>query len=217
MVVVAIAAMAFAIFQPIQVLPRLRLAPGYALVDEHGDRVTSDDGRGMITLYTFVSLDCGDECERVDGTMKKVRDRVRADVDLGSAGFRLVTVVLDPDATPTELAAAAARAGDTDAASDLDLGLRGGDDWAWLGGSQSQIENVVGLGFRRSPAVDDFTPSYAIVDGWGMIRGEYRYQTLAGDADKLVRHIDVLGGELRNSGGLASFAYEAAHVFQCYP
>ena len=79
---------------------------------------------------------------------------------------------------------------------------------------------VVPPGYSRdlvSWTSDSGPPSYAIVDGWGMIRGEYRYQTLADDADKLVRHIDVLGGELRNSGGIASFAYEAAHVFQCYP
>ena len=220
MIVIAIAAMAFAIFQPIQVLPRLRLAPGYALVDDHGDTVTSEDGRGLITLYTFVPLDCDLDCDRVHETMRTVRDRVAADIDLGGAEFRLVTVVLDPDASPDQLAELAEHAGDTRSEGvSLDLGLDGAplDDWAWLSGSASQIENVVGLGFRRSADPAEFRPSYAVVDGWGMIRGEYRYQTLADDADKLVRHIDVLGGELRNSGGFASFAYEAAHVFQCYP
>lgn len=200
MVLLALGAMAFAIFQPIQVLPRLRLAPGYAMVDQTGASLTSEDGRGVITLYTFVPLECGDECARVDDTMRSVQRRVAADVDLGGADFRLVTVVLDPDADQAEVAAAAADA-----------------DWPWITGSADQIENVVGLGFRRSPDPAEFTPSYAIVDGWGMIRGEYRYRTLADDADKLVRHIDVLGGELRNSGGIASFAYGAAHVFQCYP
>lgn len=203
--VLAVGAMAFAIFQPIQVLPRIRLAPGYALVDEHGDIATSEDGRGMITLYTFVPLDCDDTCARVDATMRDVRNRVAAEVDLGGVEFRMVTVVLDPDPAPADLAGVAARAGDT------------GDDWTFAGGSASQIENVVGLGFRRSADPDEFSPSYAIVDGWGTIRGEYRYRTLADDADKLVRHLDVLGGELRNSSGIGSFAYGAAHVFQCYP
>ena len=50
-----------------------------------------------------------------------------------------------------------------------------------------------------------------------MIRGEYRYQTNASDADKIVRHLDVLGEEVRNSHGAASLAYEAAHFFLCYP
>jgi protein SCO1/2 len=205
MVLVALGAMAFAVFQPIQVLPRLRLAPGYAMVDQTGERVTSEDGRGYITLYTFVPLECDDRCDAVDDTMRAVRDDVTSSIDLGSAEFRLVTVVLDPDAPPTALADAAA-----DAAT-------GTDSWTWITGSAAQLENVVGLGFRRSADPADFTPSYAIVDGWGMIRGEYRYRTIADDADKLVRHIDVLGGELRNSGGIASLAYEAAHAFQCYP
>ncbi len=216
MVLLALGAMAFAIFQPIQVLPRLRLAPGYALVDQAGDRVTSDDGRGVITLYTFVPVECDDECDRVASTMREVRERVLADVDLGPAGFRLVTIVLDPSASADQLAMVAERDGAV--GSPVDLGLDGGDgDWLVVGGTADQLENVVGLGFRRSADPNDFAPSYAIVDGWGMIRGEYRYQTLADDADKLVRHIDVLGGELRNSGGIASFAYEAAHVFQCSP
>ena len=170
------------------------------MVDQYGGTLTSEDGRGVITLYTFVPLECDEACDRVDDTMRSVQRRVAAEVDLGGVEFRLVTVVLDADADPAALAAAA-----------------DGADWSWVGGSEAQIDNVVGLGFRRSADPAVFTPSYAIVDGWGMIRGEYRYQTLADDADKLVRHIDVLGGELRNSSGIASFAYGAAHVFQCYP
>lgn len=202
MLLVAVGAMAFAIFQPVQVLPRLRLAPGYALVDQAGEVVTSEDGRGVISLYTFVPADCDDRCDTVNATMTEVRERVARDVDLGGAEFRLVTVVLDPDVEAGTVAVARDRAG---------------ADWTWLSGTGSQIENVVGLGFRRSTSVDDFSPSYAIVDGWGMIRGEYRYQTLSDDPDKLTRHIDVLGSELRNKKGLVSFVYEAAHAFQCYP
>lgn len=202
MVVVALAAIAFAVFQPIQVLPRLRLAPGYALVDQTGATVTSEDARGAITLYTFVPLGCDDACDAVESTMRQVRSRVESGVDLGGTPFRVVTIVLDPDPDLADVDRARAA---------IDA------DWPWLSGSDGQIENVVGLGFRRSTDVDVFAPSYALVDGLGMIRGEYRYQTLTGDADKLVRHIDVLGGELRNDGGFASFAYEAAHAFQCYP
>jgi cytochrome oxidase Cu insertion factor (SCO1/SenC/PrrC family) len=202
MVLVIIGAMAFAVFQPVQVLPRLRLAPGYALVDQSGATVTSEAGRGVITLATFVPLECDDACDRVDDTMRTVRDRVAAEVDLAGTDFRLVTIVLDADPDPDAVAAARADAG---------------ADWTWLSGSERQIENVVGLGFRRSTDPADFTPSYAIIDGWGVIRGEYRYRTLADDADKLVRHLDVLGGELRNDSGFASFVYDAAHAFQCYP
>lgn len=202
MLLVFVGSMSFAILQPIQVLPRLRLAPGYALVDQAGETVTSEDGRGVITLYTFQPADCDDRCDGIHSTMTEVRERVEREVDLGGAEFRLVTVVLDADADAA-----------TTAAARTDVGA----DWTWLTGTDQQIENVIGLGFRRPTSVDDFSPSYAVVDGWGMIRGEYRYQTLADDADKITRHIDVLGSELRNKSGLVTFVYEAAHAFQCYP
>lgn len=204
MVLLALAAMAFAVFQPVQVLPRVRLAPGYALVDQTGSTVTSEDGRGTISLYTFVPLDCGPGCDDVTETMRQVRRRVDTEVDLGPADFRLVTIVLDADPDVPDLRAAADAAG-------------AGEDWVWLGASQRQLDNVVRLGFRRSADPVTFRPSYAIVDGAGLVRGEYRYRTLTGDADKLVRHIGVLGSELRNRSRFNSFVYEAAHAFQCYP
>jgi protein SCO1/2 len=208
-----VASMAFAIFQPIKVLPRLRPAPGYALTDQRGERFTSEDARGAITLYGFMPLDCGAECDQVTGTMARVRDAIAERIDLGDVEFRLVTVVLDPDATPEQLAVAAAGVG---AGGDADDGSPD-DSWVWLSGSESQIQNVVGLGFRRSPDPATWSPSYAIVDGWGTIRGEYRYATRMDNAEKLERHLDVLGGELRNRSGFATFAYDAAHAFQCYP
>lgn len=204
MIVVALGAMAFAIFQPVQVLPRLRPAPGFTLVDQDGEPVTSEDLRGAITLYTFVPLECGAECDEVATTMRQVRAEA-AGVDLEGVAFRLVTIVLDPDAEPAAVTAAAQAAHGDD------------EPWTWLTGSGERIENVVGLGFRRSADPTEFAPSYALVDGSGTVRGEYRYRTLAADADKILRHLDVLGGELRNAGGFGSFVYEAAHAFQCYP
>jgi len=202
MLVLTLGAIAFAVFQPVQVLPRIRLGPGYALIDQDGARLTSEDGRGVITLVSFASLDCGTTCDDVAETMREVRERVDADVDLGGTDFRLLTFVLDPSPAPERVAAARTAAG---------------ADWEWAAGTEAQIENVVGLGFRRSTASIDTRPGYAIVDGWGVIRGEYQYQTLADDADKLVRHIDILGSELRNDSGFGSFVYGAAHAFQCYP
>ena len=133
---------------------------------------------------------------------RSLAGRVEGEVDLAGLDFRLLTIVLDPDPALDDVQAARAAAG---------------ADWAWVTGSEQQLENVVGLGFRRSADPAAFSPSYAIVDGVGMIRGEYRYRTLADDADKLVRHIDILGSELRNDSGFASFVYDAAHAFQCYP
>jgi protein SCO1/2 len=84
------------------------------------------------------------------------------------------------------------------------------------------MSTVVGAGFRRYLDASDpndvrFDPGFIIVDGNGVVRGDYQYQTLADEADKLVRHLDILAGELRHADGPAGAAYEAAHLFLCYP
>lgn len=200
--------LAFAIFEPVQVLPRIRVAPGFALVDQGGAVVTSDDMRGSVTLYTFAPVDCGGECSDLNTTMGEVGRRVAGTVDLGDANFRMVTVALDSD-DPERLAQAATESG------------ADGSTWTWMGGPDAEVKEVVGGGFgvfyERAGASVDFDPVFIIVDGAGLIRGEYRYATLASDADRLTRHISLLGAELRNSKGASSLVYEAAHVLLCYP
>ncbi len=204
------AAIAFAVFEPIQVLPRLRLAPGYALIDQAGDSFTSETVRGSVTLYSFTSLQCDAECGDADETMQAVGDAVSSSIDLGDTDFQLVTIVLDDDPTAGDLLAVAGRYG----AEDL--------NWAVVGGDTASIRNTVGAGFGRffetnADASIRFDPGYILVDGAGVIRGDYRYQTLADDADKIVRHIDILASELKYADGSAAVAYEAAHLFLCYP
>ena len=204
------AAMAFAIFEPIQVLPRLRLAPGYSLMAQDGTRATSETARGAVTLYTFATTDCGQECDSIYQTMTQVGDRVERDVDLAGAEFRMVTVALDPVASADELLVASEQSG------------ADGKTWQWLGGDEATIDTVVRSGFRRSVERSEdgsirSDPGFVLVDGVGVVRGDYRYQTLAADADKIVSHIEILGEELRYAGGAGAVAYEAAHLFLCYP
>lgn len=206
-----VAAMAFAIFEPIQVLPRLRLAPGYAMATAEGDVVTSESVRGSVVLYSFASTDCDADCAASFATMAEVRDRVTAgEAELGDVDFRLVTIALDADPTAAELAAASAASG------------ADGTTWRWVAGDEATVANVVGAGFRlplRGPdggsGVDETV--FVLVDGLGVVRGDYRYRTLADDADKLVRHVDILGREIRYANGASAVAYEAAHLFLCYP
>ncbi len=204
----ALGAIAFAYFEPVQVLPRIRLAPGYALIDDQGRPYTSESGRGAVTVYTFAPPVC-DSCETIESTMSAVAERVATDVSFDGLTVRLVTVALG-DTTPSELAAAADRSG------------ADGDRWRWIGGSDDDVRLVVGEGFRRyydiaDDGTVDFDPAFAITDGAGIVRGEYRYQTLADDADKLTSHLEILADEIRYSSGAASVAYEAAHLFLCYP
>jgi protein SCO1 len=206
-VVIAVAVMAFATLKPIKVLPRIRVAPGFALVDQSGASFTSEATRGLITIYTFVPNDCGDECADVNATMGDLRVRMAAlDLsDLDDLRIELVTIVESGDVSAAELAATADAAG------------ADGDAWRFVTGTEVQLETVVGLGFRHARGLDSFSPHFVIVDGWGMVRGDYRYSTQVDDADKLSSHIDLLLGEIRHSSGIASLAYGAAHVFSCYP
>ncbi len=210
MVAIILAAMAFAIFEPIQVLPRMRLAPGFALTDQSGEPFSSEVARGTVTLYTFATTGCDEQCETVSDTMRDVQRRVEAEVDMGSSEFALVTVALDP--TDSEaLAVAAAEAG------------ADGQAWRWVGSDdEAAIRRTVGTGFQRFfETADDgsirYDPSFVLVDGNGVVRGDYRYSTLANDGEKLSRHVAILAEEIRNATGATAVAYEAAHLFLCYP
>ncbi len=210
LVVFILAALAFAIFEPIQVLPRSGLAPGYSLTSQDGTSVNSESGRGAVTLYTFAPTDCAAKCEAMNETMTTVRDRVAGEVDLEGTEFRLVTIALNPVSDPQDLQAAAAASG------------ADGITWQWLGGSESEIRTIVGAGFQRFYETEEdgsirFDPGFVLVDGAGVVRGEYRYQTLADDSDKITSHVSVLAEEIRYADGAAAIAYEAAHLFLCYP
>jgi protein SCO1/2 len=201
---------AFTIFEPIQVLPRIRLAPGFALTDQAGATVTSEDLRGSVVLYTFTYSNCEEPCDAPEPTMAEIAERI-GEVDLGETDMRFVTLSFDPSRDDrVALAARAERFG------------ADGETWKYATASTDQIRNVIGSGFKtwfedRGDGTFSFDPALVLVDGWGIIRGEYRYQTLADDADRILRHIGILGDELRNSRGANSLAYEAAHFFLCYP
>ncbi len=203
-------AMAFAIVQPITVLPRIRLAPGFGVIDQSGELFTSESTRGTVTLYSFSTLDCDERCRELADTMSRVQATVATDENLAEVDVRLVTIALDADPTAEQLQAAADASG------------ADGETWRWVGGTETQIENLVGIGFKRYFETEADGPisydgGYVIVDGWGVVRGDYKYQTLSDDGDKLARHLGILGAEIRYANGAGAFAYEAAHLFLCYP
>ncbi len=207
---IVVSVMAFAIFEPIQVLPRIRLGPGFALTDQHGDSLTSEDLRGSVVLYTFTYGNCPDPCPAPEGTVASVQDRID-EVDMGDTDVRFVTLTFDPARDdPSALTAMATSAG------------ADGSEWVYAAPQPELTRTIVGTGFKtwfeeRDNGSFAFDPTLVLVDGWGIVRGEYRYQTLADDADRILRHIGILGEEIRNSHGPNKFAYEAAHVFLCYP
>lgn len=209
-VLLVLGVMAFAIFEPIQVLPRIRLAPGFSLVDHTGASLTSEDLRGEVVVYTFTYDNCVDPCAAPEPTIAELASRI-GEVDMGDTPVRFVTISFDPERDDTQALASRARRFGAD-----------GTDWLYATPAADQVRNVVGAGFKtwfeeRADGSFAFDPALILVDGWGIVRGEYRYQTLASDGDRILRHIGILGEELRNSHGANSIAYEAAHFFLCYP
>ena len=54
--------LAFAMLRPFQVLPRIGVSPGFALIDQSGRRLISEDLRGHIVVYNFADTDCAAPC-----------------------------------------------------------------------------------------------------------------------------------------------------------
>lgn len=208
---VMVAALGFKVFQPVQVLPRIRLSPGFALTDHTNATLTNEDLRGSFVLYSFGYSRCEtDSCAQVNQTMREVQAALPG-IDTGTVPVRLVTISVDPAYdSPAVLANYADSVG-----ADPDV-------WQFATHTDDTVlKNIIGGGFEvyYGPAADgtlSVDPTFVLVDGLGLIRGEYHYQTLTPDSERIIRHLGVLAAELRNSQGAATLAYEAAHLFLCY-
>ncbi len=200
----------FVIVQPIKVLPRIRLAPGFALRTAEGTLLTSESLRGHFVLYSFTYAGClRSVCPETDAIMQAVQTRLQSE-RTGDVPVRLVSIVLDPEqATPAALRAYADRVG-----ADPSL-------WQFVTGDPTTLKTVVGAGFEvfYEPQVDGtytLNPAMFLVDGWGIIRAAYRPVIHPPTADRILSHLQVLQKEVRNSRGIARLGYEAAHLFLCY-
>ena len=203
-----IVVLAFATFKPIRVLPRRTLAPGMSLTDQTGARLTNEDLRGKLVLYNFSYSNCQAPCPDSMTAMRAVQDSLNK-VDPDSPPVRLVTISFDPERdTTAQLQAWAQRVG-ADAAK-----------WHIATGDPTLLKFIIGDGFetyykRNGDGTFTYSPHFYLVDGWGIIRAVY--PTAAPDADLILRDVNLWAQEARNSEGAARYAYEAAHLFLCYP
>ncbi|MBP7692688.1 MAG: SCO family protein [Anaerolineales bacterium] len=196
----------FVTFQPVKVLPRLQLAPGFVLVDQDGAPVTSDSLRGALTLYSFSYARCGGACESPAPLLGELQAAL-AQEDLG-VPVRLVTVTVDPEHdTPAVLRA---------------YGQQVGADftrWSFLTGPAPAVAALVTGGFDvfAKPQTDGtliLDTRLWLVDGWGIKRAEYSSYWPA--PARVLRDLRLVAAEARNSAGWAKYAYDAAHFFGCY-
>ncbi len=199
--------LAFAIFQPVKVLPRISLAPSLWLTNQDQRSLTSETLRGQIVLYNFTYTRCGERCAAQTSVLRALQQQL-ADLNTGSVPVRLVTISFDADHdTPAVLRGFAAGVG-------ADPG-----QWEFATGDAAALKRAVGGGFQvyYAQAPDggfEFDPALVLVDGWGIIRAEYR--TAAPALDRLLRDIRLVAEEASNSAGVGRYAYEAAHLFLCY-
>jgi protein SCO1/2 len=208
--IVVVGILAFATLRPIQVLPRISLAPGFALTDQDGRRLTSEDLRGHLVLYNFTYTRCQAPCPQTTPVMRSVQDRLR-EVDTRGVPITitLLTLSFDPEHdTPERLRAFANELG-ADTAR-----------WRMVTGDPTLLKYVLGGNFNvyYTPNPDGtytFDPVFVLVDGWGILRAIYR--TATPGTDRLLRDLRLIVQEVRNSTGAARLAYEAAHLFLCYP
>ncbi|NJN82430.1 MAG: SCO family protein [Caldilineaceae bacterium] len=196
---------AFVIFQPIQVLPRISLAPGYSFVDQDGQRFSNEELLGKLVIYNFIYTRCGEVCERSSAAMRDMQQMTR---DVGLP-VEFVTISFDPEHdTPEHLRAYAAK---------LDADT---SNWHFVTGDPTRLKNVIGNSFRTYyQAKDDgsfaFDPAFVLVDGLGVLRAKYR--TATPDLETVHRDLGLIVEEVENSDGATRYVYEAAHLFLCFP
>jgi protein SCO1/2 len=209
MVLLIASAFSFAIIKPIKVLPRIRLAPAFSLINENGEVVTNESLRGKLVLYQFTYSGCQQTCQSADQTMQEIQKNL-SEMKLESVPVEMVTISVDSGDSP-EILKARAQSLNADP-----------ERWKFVSGrDQERLKWVVGGGFevyyKKEPdgSIRMF-PAFALVDGWGIIRGEYQYQTELPDTERILRHIKVLADEVEKSKGANRLVYEAALLFLCY-
>ncbi|MEM7130308.1 MAG: SCO family protein [Chloroflexota bacterium] len=200
--------MVFAIYKPILVLPRIALAPGFSLLTQEGSRLTSEDLRGQLTLYNFTYSGCQPPCPQTGQTMKAIQNQLPQLDPLGPE-MGLLSISVDPAQDTPERLQMLSRALGADESR-----------WRFATGSTETVKQVIGGGFRtyyHQSATGEITlePAFILVDGWGIQRAEYR--TEEPDITIILRDIKLLQKEAKNSKGAMRYAYEAAHLFLCYP
>lgn len=207
LIFMAVAIISFVVFQPILVLPRINLAPGYALTDQFGNQLTSEQMRGQIVLYNFTFSNC-QECAPSNEVMAQVQNRLD-EVSVTGIPVKMVSISVDPDHDTPEVLNQFAQS----------LGAQP-EKWIFATGSPTMLKSVIGGGFslfyqQKDDGSFDLDPGFMLIDGNGIMRAEYR--TAVPEVDIIVRDIGLLIEESQNSKGAAKIGYEAAHLFLCYP
>jgi protein SCO1/2 len=198
---------AFLLYQSTQVLPRISLAPGFSLIDQDGKRLTNEALRGSLVIYNFTQTRCSAPCRETSHTFQQIQ-KALTKVETGDIPVQFVTISYDlVYDTPEVLRGYANRLGaDT-------------SRWHFVSGDMTQLRNILHVGFQTetSPTEDGsfmVEPTFALVDGWGIVRALYR--TATPDIELLRHDLQLVVREAQQSTGVNHYAYEAVHLFMCH-
>lgn len=199
----------FALWQPVQVLPRGNQMPAFTLKDQQDHWLSDSELRGQIVLLSFGYSRCGQGCETTTKLMQAV-DQDLQRTGRGVPPISLLTVSLDvPYDTPDVLHTYAQRIG------------ADGQTWRMLSGEAAETKLLAGGGFSiyyEQPGTDAPVAirdhKLVLIDQNGLIRAEYSGSHL--DLQRLQRDFALLQKEASSDDLFSRSVYEAAHLFVCY-
>lgn len=203
--IIVVATILFAVFKPVLVLPRLQQVPPFSLRDLDGQFVTATELVGRPLLFVpFATRDPA----AID-TLTTIQT-LKAELEQQGLPLQTALITVDPDYdTPERLQDFAAT-----------YRLTPAEDWQFLTGSTDAVRFAVGtgLGIYYAPTDDGTVPPHdrivILADRTGIMRGRYAADQL--DPQQLAEHVALLEREAA-SRGATRVAYEAAHLFMCYP
>jgi protein SCO1 len=144
-------------------LPKIRLAPQFALTSQDGAPVTLADFRGKVVAVTFIFTMCTATCPVLTPMMSFVQDQLGADF---GAKIAFVSITVDPDRDTPDVLKEYAQA--------FGANLTG---WSFLTGTPAAIRDVTrryGVYTSKSDNGDgEHTFLTSIVDPRGTLRVQY--------------------------------------------
>jgi protein SCO1/2 len=144
-------------------LPRIGVAPDFALTAQDGRRLALHDLRGKVVAVTFIYASCIDTCPLLTAKLVGVQRRL-ATAAPGRTVF--VGITVDPERDTTDVLTRYARAHGADSGA-----------WAFLTGTPAEIQEVsrrYGVYLGKQPRGDvDHTFLTSLVDQTGTLRVQY--------------------------------------------
>lgn len=196
-------------YKSLQTLPRIALAPAYALIDQDGNTLTNETLRGNLVIYSFLDTRCTENrtenCTDPSHTLQQLQAEI-GDFEINDIPLRFVTVALDPTHdTPEMLRATAKQMGAATA------------HWHFVSSDPEQFSNLLQAELQNksvSPEAVPGAPRFVLVDGWGIVRAIY--PTAMPDIEQIKRDLHLVAQEARQSSGINRYGYEAVHLFMCH-